>query len=84
MVLFVNIASRFVLALRCRLLGFDTTMDTQEERKRKSNWTKEEEVILVEEVTKREGLLFGKLDGCQRTNKKKIQAWEQVKAVVDS
>ena len=34
--------------------------------KRSANWSSEEEVVLVEEIGKREGILFGKMkgDGC--------------------
>uniref|UniRef100_A0A8W8MT57 Myb/SANT-like DNA-binding domain-containing protein n=1 Tax=Magallana gigas TaxID=29159 RepID=A0A8W8MT57_MAGGI len=40
-------------------------------RKRKMNWDPKEEVVLVEEVSKREHLLFGKLDGPGRTTTEK-------------
>lgn len=40
-------------------------------RKRKMNWDPKEEVVLVEEVSKREHLLFGKLNGPGRTTTEK-------------
>ncbi|XP_046577438.1 uncharacterized protein LOC124285282 [Haliotis rubra] len=52
--------------------------------KRKVNWRKEEEIILVEEVTKREGLLFGRLDGSQRSTLKKTQAREEIACLINS
>ncbi|XP_034320423.1 nuclear apoptosis-inducing factor 1 [Magallana gigas] len=47
-------------------------------RQRKMNWDPKEEVVLVEEVSKREQLLFGKLDGPGRTTVDKGNAWKEV------
>ncbi|XP_071082490.1 myb/SANT-like DNA-binding domain-containing protein 4 [Haliotis cracherodii] len=55
-----------------------------DDKKRKVNWTKEEEVLLVEEALKREGILFGKLDGCQQTRQRKIKLWEEISRILNS
>ncbi|XP_048252798.1 uncharacterized protein LOC125380995 [Haliotis rufescens] len=55
-----------------------------DDKTRKVNWTKEEEVLLVEEVSNREGILFGKLDGCQRTGQRKIKLWEEISSILNS
>ncbi|XP_071087476.1 myb/SANT-like DNA-binding domain-containing protein 4 [Haliotis cracherodii] len=55
-----------------------------DDKKRKVNWSREEEVLLVEEVSKREGILFGKLDGCQRTGQRKTRLWEEISRILNS
>ncbi|XP_056006932.1 nuclear apoptosis-inducing factor 1-like [Ostrea edulis] len=58
-----------------------TTMAVEEnsaKRQRKSNWSSREEIILVEEVQKRESLLFGKLSGPGRTALDKAKAWQDI------
>uniref|UniRef100_A0A8W8NVY6 Myb/SANT-like DNA-binding domain-containing protein n=1 Tax=Magallana gigas TaxID=29159 RepID=A0A8W8NVY6_MAGGI len=47
-------------------------------RQRKMNWDPKEEVVLVKEVSKREQLLFGKLDGPGRTTTDKTNSWKEV------
>ena len=37
--------------------------ETNVSKKRASNWTTEEEILLIEEVLKYEGTLFGKMKG---------------------
>ncbi|XP_056023136.1 uncharacterized protein LOC125650026 [Ostrea edulis] len=58
-----------------------TTMAVEEnsaKRQRKSNWSSRDEIILVEEVQKRESLLFGKLSGPGRTASDKAKAWQDI------
>ncbi|XP_033728066.1 uncharacterized protein LOC117344502 [Pecten maximus] len=47
-------------------------------RGRKSNWTGEEEVMLVEEVSNSESLLFGRHDGASRTQQTKSKVWQDI------
>uniref|UniRef100_A0A8W8P3G5 Myb/SANT-like DNA-binding domain-containing protein n=1 Tax=Magallana gigas TaxID=29159 RepID=A0A8W8P3G5_MAGGI len=57
----------------------DSISDTDKaKRQRKMNSDPKEEVVLVEEVSKREQLLFGKLDGPGRTTVDKANAWKEV------
>uniref|UniRef100_A0A8W8MH55 Uncharacterized protein n=1 Tax=Magallana gigas TaxID=29159 RepID=A0A8W8MH55_MAGGI len=51
-------------------------------RKRKMNWDPKEEVVLVEEVSKREHLLFGKLDGPGRTTTEKANDLLNIEASI--
>ncbi|XP_069109853.1 myb/SANT-like DNA-binding domain-containing protein 4 [Argopecten irradians] len=52
--------------------------------KRGSNWTEREKVVLVEEVVKREAVLFGKFHGTSVTSETKQTAWEAVAAGVNA
>jgi hypothetical protein len=47
-------------------------------RFRKANWDARDEILLVEEVQKRESLLFGKLTGPGRSIIEKAKAWQEV------
>lgn len=51
---------------------------TKVKRQRKMISEPKDEVVFVEEVTKREQLLFGKLDGPGRTSADKANAWKEV------
>ncbi|XP_069133841.1 myb-related transcription factor, partner of profilin-like [Argopecten irradians] len=52
--------------------------------KRGTNWTEREKVVLVEEVVKREAVLFGKFHGTSVTSETKQTAWEAVAAGVNA
>ncbi|XP_061170928.1 uncharacterized protein LOC133180414 [Saccostrea echinata] len=58
--------------------------ETPKKRSRKSNWDPRDEITLVEEVQKREKLLFGKLDGSGRTSVDKTKAWKEVTDLVNA
>ena len=48
--------------------------------KRLANWSSEEEVVLVEEIGKREGKLFGKMkgDGWVKIGEIRIRGWQEI------
>ncbi|XP_062596164.1 uncharacterized protein LOC134257583 [Saccostrea cucullata] len=52
--------------------------EEESKRARKSNWAPRDEVVLVEEVQKREQLLFGKLGCPGRTVVDKTKAWNNI------
>ncbi|XP_061171644.1 uncharacterized protein LOC133181115 [Saccostrea echinata] len=58
--------------------------ETSKKRIRKSNWDPRDEITLVEEVQKREKVLFGKLDGSGRTSVDKTKAWKEVTDLVNA
>ncbi|XP_061192806.1 uncharacterized protein LOC133201019 [Saccostrea echinata] len=58
--------------------------ETPKKRIRKSNWDPREEITLVEEVQKREKVLFGKLDGSGRTSVDKTKAWKEVTDLINA
>ena len=53
---------------------------------RKPNWTEKERMLLVEEVEKREGRLFGKFKGSggMKGTKVKEVAWAEIAAIINS
>ncbi|XP_078310027.1 uncharacterized protein LOC144618183 isoform X2 [Crassostrea virginica] len=54
--------------------------------KRSANWSSEEEVVLVEEIGKREGILFGKMkgDGCIKIGEIRNRGWQEVADVLNA
>ncbi|XP_062602284.1 myb/SANT-like DNA-binding domain-containing protein 4 [Saccostrea cucullata] len=58
--------------------------ETPKKRSRKSNWDPRDEITLIEEVQKREKILFGKLDGPGRTTVDKSKAWKEVTDLVNA
>ena len=54
--------------------------------KRLANWSSEEEVVLVEEIGKREGILFGKMkgDGCIKIGEIRNRGWQEVADVLNA
>ncbi|XP_062607151.1 uncharacterized protein LOC134268932 [Saccostrea cucullata] len=64
--------------------GREEESESSCKRARKSNWAPRDEVVLVEEVQKREQLLFGKLGGPGRTVVDKTKAWQEVTDLVNA
>lgn len=56
----------------------------KQKRKKNPNWEISEEIVLVEEIGKREKLLFGSLSGGCVTTQTKRKEWETVTAIVNS
>ena len=54
--------------------------------KRSANWSSEEKVVLVEEIGKREGILFGKMkgDGCIKIGEIRNRGWQEVADVLNA
>ena len=54
--------------------------------KRSANWSSEEEVVLVEVVGKREGILFGKIKGevCIKIGEIRNRRWQEVADVLNA
>ena len=48
--------------------------------KRLANWSSEEVLVLVEEIGKREGILFGKMkgDGCVKIREIRNRRWQEI------
>ncbi|XP_069129133.1 uncharacterized protein [Argopecten irradians] len=61
-----------------------SSKDNSALRVRGANWTEVEKSVLVEEVLKRESLLFGKFSGSGITSKDKEAGWAQVMQTVNS
>ncbi|XP_055957010.1 nuclear apoptosis-inducing factor 1-like [Patella vulgata] len=56
-------------------------------RKRAANWSNAEEMVLIEECTKREETLFGKIKGCGalgKISKLKENGWQEVVDALNS
>jgi hypothetical protein len=54
--------------------------------KRGANWTSDEEIVLIEEVGKREEALFGKMkgDGTIKIGKLRNRGWREVVDVLNA
>lgn len=66
---------------------FSTESQTTSCKKRGSNWTAEEEILLIEEVLKYEETLFGKMKGSGVKGKhgqSKESTWKAIAATLNS